>query len=106
MTYKEYISKTLSRFQVTEDDVDLLILNQAGIIPGPDDEVNVALAKKALALEFGSLIPLADITEGGYSIRWNWDAIKLWYHGLCRELGMEPVSEKVQPTVRNMTDLW
>jgi len=106
MTYKQYISKTLRKFDITEDDVDLLILNQAGIIPGPDVDVDVALAKKALAMEFGSLVPFADITEGGYSNKWNWSAIKLWYNALCREIGIEPVSEKVQPTVTSMTDLW
>jgi hypothetical protein len=106
MTYQEYISKTLSRFQVTPDDVELLLINQKALIPSKDAEVDPLTAKKAIAAEFGSLIPLANISEGGYSISWKWDAIKLWYHSLCNEIGIDPVSEKSKPTIQNMSDLW
>ncbi|MFS0489893.1 DUF6706 family protein [Leadbetterella byssophila] len=106
MTYKEYISKALSKFQVSGDDVEIILINQSVLIPNPDAQVDVVTAKKALVTEFARLIPVANISEGGYSISWNWEAIKLWYHSLCAELGVEPVSEKRQPVVRNMSDLW
>lgn len=106
MTYKEYISKTLSKFQVSEDDVEVMLVNQSTLIPNPDDQVDGLTAKQALVTEFARLIPVANISEGGYSISWNWDAIKLWYHSLCSELGVEPVSDKRQPVVKNMSDLW
>lgn len=106
MTYKEYLTSTLARFNIAPQDVDLILLNQADIIPNPESDVDVKSAKKALAMEFGSLIPIANISEGGYSINWYWNAIKLWYNILCKETGIEPVSETVQPQVQDMSDLW
>lgn len=76
MTYKEWFSRTVSRFGVEGGDVDLMLANQQDAIPDPDAEVDTTTAKRALCKEFGSIIPLANVSEGGYSVSWNWEAIK------------------------------
>lgn len=103
MTYKEWITRTTAKFLVEPGDVELILCNHADIIPNPDGEVDVKIAKTALCMEFGTLIPLANIGEGGYSISWNWEAIKFWYNSVCSELGIVPAG---QPKIRNRSNLW
>ena len=103
MTYKEWITATAAKFQVSPADVDLILINQSGLIPEPDTQVDVRIAKTALCLEFANLIPLYDISEGGYSISWKWEAIKLWYNQICAELGIVPVDK---PKIRDRSNRW
>ena len=103
MTYKEWFSRTVSRFGVEGGDVDLMLANQQGAIPDPDAEVDTTTAKRALCKEFGSIIPLANVSEGGYSVSWNWEAVKMWYNITCGELGIIPANK---PKVRNRSNVW
>ena len=103
MTYKEWITQTAAKFLVEPADVELILCNRADIIPNPEEEVDVRIAKTALCREFATLIPLANIGEGGYSISWNWDAIKFWYNAACAELGIVPADK---PKLRNKSNVW
>lgn len=67
MTYKEWITKTVGKFQLSADDVDLILCNQSGLIPDPDAPVDVRKAKTAICREFTTLIPLANI-DGKLSV--------------------------------------
>lgn len=100
MTYKEYITATTARFGLTEADVDLLLINQNLI---GEDDVDVTKAKTAMCKEFATLIPLQNVSEGGYSITWNIDAVKLWYHSTCAELGL---TDTTKPRLRNRSNVW
>ena len=44
MTYKEWITRTASRFGVAAADAELILANQAGLIPDPEAEVDVRLS--------------------------------------------------------------
>jgi hypothetical protein len=103
MTYKEWITATARRFTIGTVDIDMFLFNQRELIPDEDAEAEVKTAKYALCREFSSLIPLSDVTEGGYSVSWNWDAIKFWYEQTCTELGLD-FSEK--PKIRNRSNVW
>lgn len=103
MTYKEWFTRTTTRFGIEAADVELILTNQQAAIPDANAEVDVTTAKKALCKEFGSLIPLANVSEGGYSISWNWEAIKFWYKQTCGELGITPLTT---PKVRNRSNRW
>lgn len=101
MTNKEYIAKSLSRLDITSDEVDLIIVEN-GLNSVSD--VSVTECKKAIVKSFGIWIPIhSSISEGGVSKSWNLDAVKLYYSGLCKELGIVDVS---QPTVRDRSNLW
>lgn len=84
-------------------DLGLMLANQQDAIPDPDAEVDTTTAKRALCKEFGSIIPLANVSEGGYSVSWNWEAIKFWYNQTCSELGITPMTT---PKVRNRSKRW
>jgi len=59
---------------------------------------------------FVSIIPelllRPDITEGGYSEKYDKGAIKTFYSMLCGELGLVDVFAVSQPVVRNMSNSW
>lgn len=103
MTYKEWFTRTTTRFGIEAADVELILTNQQATIPDANAEVDITTAKKALCKEFGSLIPLANVSEGGYSVSWNWEAIKFWYKQTCGELGITPLTA---PKVRNRSNRW
>lgn len=86
MTNKEYISATLSRFNISDSDIDLILVNQ-GL--NPDDQAEVQVLKMAIFKEITLFLPLANISEGGMSISWNIEALKTWYSLLAKELGEE-----------------
>jgi hypothetical protein len=103
MTYKEWITATVKRFAIEPADVDLILFNQKELIPDETAEADIKTAKTALCREFANLIPLADISEGGYSITWKWEAIGLWYNQACAELGLVPVNAT---KIRDKSNLW
>lgn len=103
MTYKEWITKTVKRFGVTGEDVELILANQAELIPDENATADPNTAKRALVKEFASMIPLANVSEGDYSVSWNWEAIKMWYNITCGELGITPANK---PKVRNRSNVW
>lgn len=93
-----------SRFNASEQDAVLILVNQQGIIPYPDDDVNITTAKRALCNELASIIPMASsVSEGGYSVTWNMEAVKMYYSALCEELGIASV---LKPRIRNRSNLW
>lgn len=101
MTNKEYLTKTLSRLYVSPDEIDILIVNQ-GI--SPDEEVNVQTAKMAMYNEMSSLLPLANMSEGGTSVTWINDNVLRWYSLLASELGMPDVLNN--NTIKDLTSYW
>lgn len=103
MTYREYITAVAQRFNASDTDIEVLLANQAERIPNADADVDTDIAKRALCAEFATLIPMANISEGGYSISWNIEAIKLWYHATCDELGITPADK---PRVKNRSNIW
>jgi hypothetical protein len=103
MTYKEWMTATVARFAIGATETDLILFNQKDLIPDSDAEADIRTAKTALCREFASLIPLANISEGGYSITWNWETIKFWYSQTCEELGLIPVDK---PKIKNKSNVW
>jgi hypothetical protein len=106
MTYKEWITATAQRFAIGTADVELILFNQRELIPDENAEADLTAAKTALCREFANVIPLANIGEGGYSIAWNWEAIKFWYRQACSEVGLTPVEFGGKPKIRNKSSVW
>lgn len=102
-TNRQYIEKTLSRFNVDEDSIDLIMADHDGLDGGVFD---VHACKVAMYESMSNILPLANISEGGYSLSWNMDAVKLWYKALCSELGVDNVLDDVQMDVEDRSDMW
>jgi hypothetical protein len=104
MTNKEYLTKSLNGLGVSEDDIDIIIL-KSGL--DPDVNVDVKQADTAVYNRMSVVLKavLQNVSEGGYSISWNMEAVKLFYASLCNELGLENVLVG-RPKVRNRSNFW
>lgn len=100
MTNLDWMIATGRRFGISEEDANVILVNQ-GL--EADGEVDIIKVKTALCKEFASVIPLTNVTEGGYSISWNMEAVKLWYSQMCSELGIVPVTA---PKVKDRSSRW
>ncbi len=98
----EYITAKLARFGLTSDDIEMIILDNADLSLDTIS-LNVSLCKLAIYNSFSSILPMQDVTEGGYSVRWNLEAVKLFYKTLCNEIGKPNV---LKPLVKNRSNLW
>ncbi len=99
-TNNEYFLAVLSRFDVTQTDIDVMLL-EAGLTGSAS--VDVTACKTAIYNGLTKMLPLANVSEGGYSFSGNMEAIKWYYNQLCRELGESNV---LQPEIRNNTNIW
>jgi len=100
MTNKEYIVAKLSKFDVEDSDIEIVLVENE---LNPDSNVDVKACKTAVCKSLSQWIPVSNVQEGGFSRSWNIDALKLYYESLCKELGVTSV---IQPSVRNMSNVW
>lgn len=104
MTNKEYLTKSLSGLNVSESDIDIILMK--GSIDG-EAAANVSACDNAVYARFSVVLKgvMQNVSEGGYSISWNMDAVKLYYAALCNELGKDNVLVN-RPKVRNRSNFW
>lgn len=106
MNVREYLTATLSKFQLSPSDIDLIMINQ-GLTE--EEPVDVMTVKTAIYNEFSALIPVMDISEGSMSIKWNMAGLRAWYSLLAKELGKEDVLASLNApdnSVNNASFLW
>ena len=89
-TNKDYLVTATRALNLSEDDIDLIIL-KSGI--DADAVRNVRDCDMAIYKRFSVVLgrSMQNVTEGGYSVSWNMDAVKMFYRSLCEELGVENV---------------
>ena len=97
-TNNEYLLSKLNKFGLTQSDIDVIVVENS-----LESELDILKCKIAMYNSFSSILPLANISEGNYSITWNIEALKIWYSQLCKELGKENV---MQPLITNMSKKW
>lgn len=100
-TNRDYLQKALSRFNLSSDDIELIIVEH----PELEGSFDVKACKLAIYNSMSAILPMANVSEGGYSVSWNMDALRIWYSALCKELGTENVLGG-KPKVRNKSNLW
>lgn len=103
MTNREYLTATLSKFSLTENDVELIAINQEIYLD--EDVSDVKSLKTAIYNEFSFVLPLANVSEGGLSISWNFEAVKKYYSLLAQELGLDDVLNDAQDSISNASYL-
>jgi hypothetical protein len=102
-TNRDYLIKALAKFNVSEDDVDVMLLDSPNLLP--DATPDVRGCKLAIYASMSTILPLANIGESGYSISWNIEALKMWYNALCVELGKENLIGG-KPKIRDRSNSW
>lgn len=104
MTNKQYLSKSLKGLNVSEDDIDIILVKSH---MSGDSELDVAACDKAVHARFSVVLKgmTQNVSEGGYSISWNMDAVKMYYNALCNEYGLENVLN-ARPVIRDRSNMW
>ncbi len=104
MTNKEYITKALNGLNVSEDDIDIILLKGSVDADAPAD---VRVCDMAVYNRMSVILKgvMQNVSEGGYSISWNLEAVKLYYTALCNELGVQNVLVN-RPKIRNRSNIW
>jgi len=104
MTNKQYLTTTLNGLNVSDSDIDIILL-KAGL--SADTEVQINQCDNAVYNRMSVVLKgtTQNVTEGGYSVSWNMDAVKLFYNALCNELGKENVLFS-RPKIRNKSNIW
>lgn len=100
-TNRDYLIQTLSRFNMSANDIELIMVENTEL----EGALDVKACKTAMYKSLSAILPAANISEGGYSVSWNMDSLKMWYASLCIELGKENVLGG-KPKVRNRSYLW
>ena len=104
MTNKQYLTTTLNGLNVSESDIDIILL-KAGIDADADADAgscdNAVYNRMSVVLKGMT----QNVSEGGYSVSWNMDAVKMFYNALCNELGKETVLFS-RPKIRNKPKVW
>lgn len=107
MTTRDYLSANISGF------VSYLppaIIDGALVSVGADPDANFTQSDRqkvdlALLEIIPKLLLTPDVTEGGYSVKYDRNAISQYYRFLCEKLGVENKLER-KPTIRDASDLW
>ncbi|ERI85118.1 hypothetical protein HMPREF1981_02005 [Bacteroides pyogenes F0041] len=104
MTNKQYLTKALSGLNISEDDIDIVLLKASldGEAEADVRACDVATYQRMSVILKGVML---NVSEGGYSISWNVEAVKLYYNALCNELGLDNVLF-ARPKIRNRSNLW
>ena len=104
MTNKQYLTKSLNGLNVSEDDIDIILLK--GSLDA-DADASVSDCDTAVYHRMSIVLKGAtqNVSEGGYSVSWNMEAVKMYYNALCNELGLENVLVG-RPKVRNRSNFW
>lgn len=104
MTNKQYLTKALSGLNISEDDIDIVLLKAS--LAG-EAEADVRACDTATYHRMSVILKgmMQNVSEGGYSLSWNMDAVKLFYHSLCSELGLEDVLLS-RPKIRDRSEVW
>lgn len=95
---REYLAAMLNRFGLTSDDVELIMVEHTEL----EDALNVQACKLAMYNSFSAILN-GNVSEGGFSLTWDIDRLKMWYNSLCREL-KKPSA--IQPEIINRSNFW
>lgn len=64
------------------------------------------LANTMLAKQILKLLSKSDVTEGGYSVKWNRDGVLSYYKILCADLGISDGLTPEKPTLTDRSNAW
>jgi hypothetical protein len=107
LTYKEYVTTVLGKFGLSSAEIEF-ILSESDLSPDtvvtPDNKVLLKTAiYKGVPLVMAGL---QDVSEGGYSVKWNVAGIKAWYSLLASDLGLDDLLAVATPKVRDKSNRW
>lgn len=88
MTLRDYISSKLASLGASPSEADFVDMALTLDITEEATEATIAEAEKAIALLIPQLIARPDVSEGGFSMRMNRQALSEYYSSLCKKHGL------------------
>lgn len=106
-TVREVIESKLATFgiELSSVEIDVLLVDANVTGTAMYSSATALGAKKVIANAIPELLLKADVTEGGYSIKWDKTGIEKYYAILCAELGMDNKLVKT-PTIQDRSNYW
>jgi hypothetical protein len=104
MSNIEYLNTILGKFGLTAGEI-IIIMIENDIDPDAPmtGKADTIALKKAVYNQLPLMLAgLQDVSEGGYSVKWNVDGIKLWYSTLAVELGLPDILNPT-PTITGVS---
>lgn len=106
MTIREYITSKFQTFGITLSDADMIDISMSVDV---DEQITEANRLEALRAVATSVIPqlllrAKSISENGFSISWDNDALLKYYAWLCAQLGIDDTLNS--SVVRDITGRW
>lgn len=107
MKIADYIREKLGKFSVELSDAELsALLIEQQIDENAEYELGSGMiVKKALVAFIPDMLLMAEVSEGGYSIKWNIEGIKAYYSQLCSEIDSENAMSTI-PKVKDQSNRW
>lgn len=106
-TIRETITAKLARYNIdlSEAELDAAIVDQ-GLVPTDEYSASASHKTKLVIVEvIPGLLVVPDVTEGGYSVKFDRAGIMAYYRLICSELGI-PDKLNPQPRIRSKAHLW
>lgn len=102
MTNKGYMTAVLGRFNADSALISVILDRQE---LKADDKVDYRAADLAMYNEISLLIGgVSSVSESGFSMSWDSDALRQWYSLLAKQLGKENVL--AENRITDESDLW
>lgn len=104
MTNLQYLQIQTGGFNISTDELTLW-LTDAQLDPYADADEKAD--NLLLYYHFSSVLRqmACNVSEGGMSVSWNMEAVKLFYNQLCNETGKQNVLFDT-PRIRNRSNIW
>lgn len=106
MTIKDYITAKFQTFGIKLSEADLIDISMNVYLDCEASEDNINKALKAVAIHVipGLLLRAKSISENGFSITWDNDALLKYYAWLCGHLGIDDILNK--SSVTDISNMW
>jgi hypothetical protein len=107
----EYLNSRLIRLGIELSDVELAALqikHMNGVsLDDALDSVNIDISDKACLNYIRDILLMPDISEGGYSVKFDRDAVVKWYNFEVQRLGLgRNPNFSLSPKVRDASNRW
>ena len=104
MAKKKYLTKPMNGLNLSDGNMENIMV-KGGV--QADAEVDCKQCDTAGDDRFSVILKgtMQNVSEGGYSVSWNMDAVKMYYNALCHELGKDNVLA-TRPKIRNRSNIW
>ena len=105
MTNREYLTIYLGGMGISDGEIEIMMLESS---TDPNNTAEPEKCKRAIYDRMSIILKAVtgNRTEGGYAVKWNMEAVKMFYSALCMEMGYENKLGGGPSTIEDMSAYW